>query len=188
MLSVLLADVAGDITLELHDKLKYPKQIQYGKEYDKLPAMAKKFRLRSGAEFDKVERELQQFAREGIDTHADHNSAIRAVLIQLKYPKPVKSHVVRHQIAAHMVEDYEFYYLKMEAYLDHHKLSYSAYIMHLYRGDIWADEFMLGALSRMFDITISVISPLYNDVWQIFHNSGIPHIVIISNGGDIGKR
>ena len=188
MLSVLPADVAGDVTLELRDKLKYPKQIHCGKEYDALPAMAKKFRLRSGAEFDKVERELQQFVREGIDTHADHNSAIRAVLIQLKYPKPVKSHVVRHQIAAHMVEDYEFYYPKMEAYLEHHNLSYSAYIMHLYRGDIWADEFMLGALSRMFDITISVISPLYNDVWQIFHNSGLPHVVIISNGGDIGKK
>ena len=130
-----------------------------------------------------VERELHQFSREGIDTRAYHNSAIHA--IKLKYPKPVKSDIVRHQIVAHMVEDYEFYYPKMEVYLDHHKLSYSAYIMYLYRGDIWADKFMLGALSRMFDIKTSVISPLYNDVWQVFHDSGIPHVVIISNGGDI---
>ena len=47
---------------------------------------------------------------------------------------------------------------------------------------------MLGALGRMFDVKISVVSPAYDDVWNIFHKSGLPHVVIVANGGDFGKK
>ena len=87
-----------------------------------------------------------------------------------------------------MVEDYNFYYPKMQKYLNAHNLLYSAYILYLYSGIIWADEYMLGALGRMFDVKISVVSPAYDDVWNIFHESGLPHVVIVANGGDFGKK
>ena len=47
---------------------------------------------------------------------------------------------------------------------------------------------MLGALGRMFDVKISVVSPTYNDMWNIFHESRLPHVVILANGGDFGKK
>ena len=76
----------------------------------------------------------------------------------------------------------------MQKYLNAHNLSYSAYILYLYLGIIWADEYMLGALGRMFDVKISVVSPAYDDVWNIFHESGLPHVVIVANGGNFGKK
>ena len=76
----------------------------------------------------------------------------------------------------------------MQKYLNAHNLSYSVYILYLYSGIIWADEYMLGALGRMFDVKISVVSPAYNDVWNIFHESGLPHVVIVANGGNFGKK
>ena len=95
---------------------------------------------------------------------------------------------MQHQIAAHMIEDYNFYYPKMQKYLNVHNLSYSVYILYLYSGIIWADKYMLGALGRMFDVKISVVSPAYNDVWNIFHESRLPLVVIVANRGDFGKK
>ena len=65
---------------------------------------------------------------------------------------------------------------------------FSSYIVNVYNGNIWVDEFMLGAIARMFDIKIMVISPAYDDVWNVFHQSGLPHVVIVSNGGDFGEK
>ena len=87
-----------------------------------------------------------------------------------------------------MVEDYNFYYPKMQKYLNAHNLSYSAYILYLYSGIIWAEEYMFGALGRMFDVKISVVSPAYDDVWNIFHESGLPHVVIVANGGQFRQE
>ena len=47
---------------------------------------------------------------------------------------------------------------------------------------------MLGVLGRMFGLKISVISPTYDAIWNIFHDSGLPHVVIVANGGDFGKK
>ena len=87
-----------------------------------------------------------------------------------------------------MIEDYNFYYPKMQKYLNAQNLSYSVYILYLYSGIIWADEYMLGALGRMCDVKISVVSPAYDDVWNIFHESGLPHVVIVANKGDFSKK
>ena len=123
-----------------------------------------------------------------LDTKADFNSAIRAVILQLKLPKHVNSDVVHHQIAGHMIKEYQFYFPKMEHYLKHLDMLFSSYIVNVYNGNIWVDEFMLGAIARMFDIKITVISPAYDDVWNVFHQSGLPHVVIVSNGGDFGEK
>ena len=87
-----------------------------------------------------------------------------------------------------MIEDYNFYYPKMQKYLNAHNLLYSAYILYLYSGIIWADEYMLGTLGRMFDVKISVVSPAYNDVWNIFLDSRLPHMVIVANRSDFDKK
>ncbi|MCG8626385.1 MAG: hypothetical protein MJE68_30850 [Proteobacteria bacterium] len=188
MLETLPRDIGGNVDMEVPEKLKYQPSTKYGKDADALLSLAKKMQLRNGLAFQKVQRQLSQLLRKVLDTRADYNSAIRVVLLQLHYPKRVKSDTVRHQIAAHMVQSYDFYYPKMRNYLKTHKLSFSAYIMHIFKGNIWFDEFILGAFGRMFDIKISIISPYYDDIWNIFHDSGMPHVVIVSNGSDIGRK
>ena len=63
-------------------------------------------------------------------------------------------------------------------------MSFKIYIRQLYCGNIWGDQYMLGALGKMCNIKISVISPYYRDIWNVFHDSAIPDIVLIANGGD----
>ena len=58
----------------------------------------------------------------------------------------------------------------------------------IYHGTIWADKYIIGALSRMLNIKITVISPYYSDVWNVFHRSAIQDVVIISNGRDFGAK
>ena len=188
MFQVLPDSIGGDIDKELSENLRYPSQRRYGKERDLLPPLAVKLKLKNMPEFEKVQRQLGQLKRVGIDTKADHNCAIHAVTLQVKLPKHCTNDTVRHQLAEHMVEDYIYYYPKMCKYLDRNKLSYSSYIMNLYSGHIWADEFMLGALGRMLNLKITIVSPAYDDIWNIFHTSALPHVVIVANGGDFGHK
>ena len=188
MFEVLPGRIKGDIDTELSENLRYPRQHRYGKYRELLPSLAVKLHLRNTLEFEKVQRHLGHLKRVAIDTKADYNSAIHAATLQLKVPKHLKNDAVWHQLAEHMVQEYMFYYPKMEEYLRRNKLSYSSYIMNLYCGNIWADEFMLGALSRMFNLKITVVSPAYDDIWNIFHASGLPHVVIMANGGNFGKK
>ena len=188
MLEALPKRIGGDVDANLKDKLRYPVQPKKRKDDELLPGLAVKFKLKNVLQLQRVQRKLTKLSRIGIETTANYNSAIHAVLLQLKIPKHIKSDVIRHMIACHMIEEYDFYYPKMETYLRHNELSFSAYVMYVYSGNIWADEFILGALGKMFGIKISVISPAYDDVWDIFHGSAFPHIVIISNGGDFGRK
>ena len=188
MLEALPCHIAGDVDVTLHEQLQYPTQLRYGKEREMLLALAIKLKLKNVLHFEKVQRQLELLSRVVIDTKQDYNSTIRSVTLQLKLMKHLKNDAVRHQIAAHMIEDYNFYYPKMQKYLNAHNLSYSAYILYLYSGIIWADKYMLGALGRMFNVKISVVSPAYDDVWNIFHKSRLPHVVIVANGGDFGKK
>ena len=75
----------------------------------------------------------------------------------------------------------------MEEYLKRKKISYCKYLEKVFNGDIWADEYMLGAVAKMWNIRINVVSPSYRDVWEVFHDGGDPHVVVISNGHDFGK-
>ena len=75
-----------------------------------------------------------------------------------------------------MMQEVSFY-PKMKDYLEEITLSFNAYIMHVYNGNIWADEYVIGALGKMFNI----ISPYYTDVWILYHDSGMPNVILVSN-------
>ena len=87
-----------------------------------------------------------------------------------------------------MAKEVVFFYPKMKKYLNKFKMGYNAYIKLLYKGFIWGDEFMLGAISRMFNIKITVISPFYSDVWNVYHKSGLWDVIIVSNGSNFGAK
>ena len=82
-----------------------------------------------------------------------------------------------------MVEQVNFYPITKD-YLNDIRMPFKTYIRQLYRGNIWGDKYMLGAFRKMCNIKISVISPYYTDIWNVFHDSAIRDIVLIANGGD----
>ena len=94
MLEALPKRIVGDVDANLKDKLHYPVQPKKRKDDKLLPGLAVKFKLKNVLQLQRVQRKLTKLSRIGIETTADYNSAIRAVLLQLKIPKHVKSDVI----------------------------------------------------------------------------------------------
>ena len=76
----------------------------------------------------------------------------------------------RHQIASYMVEIVDFLFPIMKDYLERMKILFNTYVMGVYNGRIWGDEYVLATIGKMFNIRISVVSPFYTDIWNVFHD------------------
>ena len=118
----------------------------------------------------------------------DNNSLIRSVIVQLKTLKGLTSQIVRHQLAEYMTSEVCLFFPIMEAYLKKYSILYNAYVKGIYNGTIWADNYIIRVFSRMFNVKITVVSPYYSDVWNVFHRSAITDGIIVSNGGDFGTK
>ena len=46
---------------------------------------------------------------------------------------------------------------------------------------------MLGAITRMLNVTISIVTPASGLVWNVYHDIATPDIVLIANGVDFEK-
>ena len=94
----------------------------------------------------------------------DNNSLIRSVIVELKTLKGLTSQIVRHQLGQYMASEVVFFFPIVKEYLEKHCISYNSYVKGIYHGTIWADKYIIGVLSRMLKIKITVISPYYSDV------------------------
>ena len=110
------------------------------------------------------------------------------MIVQLKTPKGLTSQIVRHQLAQYMASEVVFFFPIVKEYLEKHRISYNSYVKGIYHRTIWADNYIIGVLSRMLNIKITVISPFYSDVWNVFHRSAMPDVIIVSNGRDFGAK
>ena len=182
-------DYHGIVTTLIPSSMKYPSQVVYGPIEKHLGEDVKKLQLHSTSEWKVVNGLLKRCKRVYVETKSDRNNAIRAICIQLHTPKEVTPEILRHQVAEYMVQEALFFEPKMRVYLQQKKMSFNAYIMGVYNGNIWIDEFMLGAVGWMFNIRVSIISPHFTDFWSIFHDGhDQPDIILIANGSDFGTE
>lgn len=182
-------DYTGAVSREVPNSLKYPSQVSYGHLEKHLGEDVKKLRLHSTSEWKIVKELLQKHKRVYVPTPADYNNLVQAITIQLHVPKELTSEIFRHQIAEYIVQETQFFEPKMRAYLSRKKLSFGSYVLGVYNGTIWADEFMIGAIGRMFNIRISVISPYFSEIWNIFHDGQqAADIILICNGIDFATE
>ena len=70
------------------------------------------------------------------------------------------------------MEIVDFLHPIIKEYLDQMNISFNTYVMAVCNGRIWDDEYVLAMIGKMFNIHISVISPFYSDVWNVFHDRG----------------
>ena len=95
--------------------------------------------------------------------------------MQLHVPKESTVDMLRHEVAEHFAQYPDFFAPKMKEYLKN--------VYTLYHGEIWCDEYILGAVGHMYNIQISVISPLFSDLWNVYHNGQQkPDVVLVTNG------
>ena len=62
--------------------------------------------------------------------------------------------------------------------------SYESYCVNIFNGKVWGDDFLLSVLGHMFNVAITLISPVFDQQLDLFHMKEVPDIVIIANGGD----
>ena len=136
----LLADLkdeySGPLTAPIVDTLKYLEPKKYSVAESHLTPDTKKLHLLLNGDLRRVNLFLNKCQQSYIETEPGNNNALCAVHMQL--------HVLK-----------EFTVVK------NCKISYNHYVYAVYHGEIWCDEYILGAVGCMYNIQISVISPLF---------------------------
>ena len=91
----------------------------------------------------------------------DQGCLFRAILRQVYYPKGYTIDMFRRQVVYYMAKHCEFFSHRAKLILQELNLSYQAYLLGIASGEIWGDSVILLAISIMFNISITVLSPLY---------------------------
>ena len=76
----------------------------------------------------------------------------------------------------------------MVDYLKSKQLTFTSYVIGVYNGCVWADEFLIGAIGMMYNVWITVVSPYFSNVWNVFRDGHVqPDIVLVCNGAYFGS-
>ena len=87
-----------------------------------------------------------------------------------------------------MIERVEFFYPQMVDYLKLKQLTFTSYVIGVYNGHVWADEFLIGAIGMMYNVWITVVSPYFSDVWNVYYDGHAqPDIVLVCKSAYFGS-
>ena len=148
----------------------------------------KKIRGRMTIHLNRVDKYLDTLDRVAIATDGGYNNLFKAIRMQLHVPKRFTEDMMRHQLSSYLIERVEFFYPQMVDYLKSKQLTFTSYVIGVYNGRVWADEFLIGAIGMMYNVRITVVSPYFSDVWNVFHDGHAqPDIVLVCNGAYFGS-
>ena len=122
---------------------------------------------------NRVDKYLDTLDRVAIATDGGYNNLFKAIRMQLHVPKHFTEDMMRHQLSSYLIERVEFFYPQMVDYLKSKQLTFTSYVIGVYNGHVWADEFLIGAIGMMYNIRITVVSPYFSDVWNVFHDGHV---------------
>ena len=57
--------------------------------------------------------------------------------------------------------------------------------MNIFYGNIWADDLVAAAIGKLFNISITIVSPAFEKPLDLFHKENDPDVVLILNGGGV---
>ena len=100
-----------------------------------------------------------------------NSNMLRALLKQMFLPNNYTTKDFHSQIDVFMAHEVHYFYPRISDYLNKKGLTYKAYVTGVGVGDISADKFMILAISRMWNISISTLSPTFNGMWNLYHES-----------------
>ena len=137
---------------------------------------------------NRVDKYLDTLDRVAIATDGGYNNLFKAIRMQLHVPKRFTEVMMRHQLSSYLIERVEFFYPQMVDYLKLKQLTFTSYVIGVYNGRVWADEFLIGAIGMMYNVRITVVSPYLSNVWNVFHDGHVqPDIVLVCNGAYFGS-
>lgn len=152
-----------------------------------------KLYLESDESLRKVKYQLDKLHRRPVPITADGDCMFEAVLNQIKHPKDYTAISLRKQVAMYLIKNVEVFNEFIEPICvaksldDNVEQSFESYVTNVYKGTIWGDNVILSAIGRMWNMSVSIISPEFKDVMHIFHNNP-PQVVLIANGGFLESK
>ena len=61
--------------------------------------------------------------------------------------------------------------------------------MNIYDSNLWADDIVIVAIGRMYNLSIAIVSPRLEKAYHIFHDlPDNPDIILITNGGPVSSE
>ena len=87
------------------------------------------------------------------------------------------------QAGFHMLRHPNKFYKSIEQELTESGESYESYCYNIYHSKVWGDDLVVAAFSNMWNVTISIVSPMYKYPVDLWHNKDNPEVVFIANGG-----
>ena len=109
-----------------------------------------------------------------------------AVLDQITHPLGYMAVMLCRQTAWIMARNPYFFFPLVEPELDGE--SYRSYVENISEGNVWADDMIATAISKMFNISITIISPRLPKALHPFHDDQKPDVLLIGNGGTMGTE
>ena len=87
------------------------------------------------------------------------------------------------QIALQMVKYPNKYYKYVEYELLKMGESYDSFCYNVFHSNVWGDDLMAAVIGDMWNIAITILSPVHKHPMKLFHNKDEPDVIIVANGG-----
>ena len=87
------------------------------------------------------------------------------------------------QVGYHLIRNPSKFYKYIEQELLETGESYESYCYNVYHGNVWGDDLIVAAFGDMWNIAISIVSPISRNPIHLFHNKETPDVVVVANGG-----
>lgn len=164
------------------------------KEIQNLKKETRQCFLSNDEELRNVNNKLDKLRRRLVPIKPDGDCLFEAILAQVYHPPEYNARMLRRQVAFYFLKNVEFFKEYVESICvvksmdDKVQQSYESFVQNIYRGTIWGDNLIAGAIGRMWNVGISIISPQFDKPLHLYHNMEKPHIVIVANGGFLGEE
>ena len=103
----------------------------------------------------------------------------------LHHKEKYTTELLQRQLGLHLLKHAHTLYPYVQQCLEDSNESYESFCVNVFRGNVWGDDFLLAALGHMFNVAVSLVSPCFEDQYDLFHDKKEPDIVVIANGGNI---
>ena len=117
-------------------------------------------------------------------TKPDGLCLVRAILSQVVHHREMyPPDMCMRQIALQLVREPYKYYKYVEQKLLETGESYDSYCYNIFHNQAWGDDLIAGVLGDMWNLAISIVTPVSLNPLHLFHMKKEPDVVIVANGG-----
>ena len=103
--------------------------------------------------------------------------------MQIVHHKDFTPEVAHRMAGLHMIRNPHKFYKLIEFQLQQTGESYESYCYNVFHSKVWGDDLVAAVFADMWNLAISIVSPMFNSWIDLFHTTDKPDIVIVANGG-----